>query len=232
MDGSFLQCGWWVSSIHRNVAELRSVAVPCGEEHATFVVARKAAARHPDTSSRNTGANTSAFSGELLNYLARNLIPSKDPACEIVLSTMTSKTCVDELPMLQQARSLMMYASSEDSVWIVAGSGAFKVDRKVHTLAEIGSTDSMDVVAAVGLTTWTICTLVQISFRSEIPRILRKSELFEKRAVVHTDAGSMTPVAVIPTVGLMSVQPSRSETRNGLCRLRDATITPVFAFIL
>lgn len=63
------------------------------------------------------------------------------------------------------------------------------------------------------------------------------SSIYQNKGVLlvwerYCTYGSITPVPVIPTVGLMSTQPSRSAVKKGKCRFLDATIDPVLALIL
>lgn len=97
----------------------------------------------------------------------------------------------------------------------------------------------MKIITAVQ-TPFCLIGLVLIGFRREIPCVRGPIRSFinlpEQGGLLvwerYCTYGSITPVPVIPTVGLMSTQPSRSAVKKGTCRFLDATIDPVLALIL
>ena len=68
----------------------------------------------------------------------------------------------------------MMDPASERSQRVVSRYQSLDVNGKTRSLAQIGSADRVDVVAAIGLAVRTIQALVSVGFSGEIPGVLRQ----------------------------------------------------------
>lgn len=140
---------------------------------------------------------------------------------------------------MKKCRPLMCISGLKHTIRII---------RPKHTLQSFGKTrlfdqgidiNGMKIITAVQTPLYLI-GLILVGFRREIPCVRgpRRSfiNLTKQRGLMvlkrYCTYGSITPVPVIPIVGLMSTQPSRSAVKNGTCRFLDATTDPVLALIL
>lgn len=111
----------------------------------------------------------------------------------------------------------MMDASIERSYGIVAGYHAFEIDWEIRSLGQIHGADGMNVIPTIRTARRTSKALIDVSLGCHVPSVLceNKSEPPHVGVSTRTVSGSMTPVAVTPTVGLISTHPSRSVTKKG-----------------